>query len=53
VTRRWVVDPFRYGSDGTDPEGNSGVLEPQDTRAAIPTDPSTSPVPFEEFLRGH
>jgi uncharacterized protein DUF5709 len=25
------VDPFRYGSDGTDPEEASGVLEPQDT----------------------
>jgi len=25
------VDPFLYGSDGTDPEEASGVLEPQDT----------------------
>jgi hypothetical protein len=25
------VDPFVFGSDGTDPEEDSGVLEPQDT----------------------
>ncbi len=25
------MDPFLYGSDGTDPEEDSGVLEPQDT----------------------
>jgi hypothetical protein len=25
------VDPFGFGSDGTDPEEASGVLEPQDT----------------------
>jgi hypothetical protein len=25
------VDPFRFGTDGTDPEEDSGVLEPQDT----------------------
>jgi hypothetical protein len=25
------VDPFLYGFDGTDPEEDSGVLEPQDT----------------------
>src|SRR4051794_35613922 len=29
--RRLAVDPFLYGSDGTDPEEASGVLEPQDT----------------------
>jgi hypothetical protein len=25
------VNPFQFGSDGTDPEEDSGVLEPQDT----------------------
>ena len=25
------MDPFVFGSDGTDPEQDSGVLEPQDT----------------------
>ncbi|MGY1679283.1 DUF5709 domain-containing protein [Geodermatophilus sp. SYSU D01176] len=25
------MDPFAFGSDGTDPEEDSGVLEPQDT----------------------
>jgi hypothetical protein len=25
------VDPFVFGTDGTDPEEDSGVLEPQDT----------------------
>lgn len=25
------MDPFTHGSDGTDPEEDSGVLEPQDT----------------------
>jgi hypothetical protein len=29
--RRCAVDPTVYGSDGTDPEEDSGVLEPQDT----------------------
>src|SRR3712207_278852 len=26
-----VVNPFLFGSDGTDPEEGSGVLQPQDT----------------------
>ncbi len=25
------MDPFGFGTDGTDPEEDSGVLEPQDT----------------------
>src|SRR5919112_5795595 len=29
--RRCAVDPFVFGTDGTDPEEDSGVLEPQDT----------------------
>src|SRR3954449_67691 len=29
--RRCAVDPTLFGSDGTDPEEDSGVLEPQDT----------------------